>query len=175
VLVGEDGGRKIAGFDLGNSPAEVERADLAGRDVVLRSTSGVQAVVRAAHADAVCLASLVTASASARWLAAGGVVTLLAAGSPGEDDAAEDEACADLVEDLLRGRPADPAAAVRRVRASRAGLRARDPAVDWITPEDLERAVAVDRFGFCLPVRREDGLLVARPEEPDAGPGGAGP
>jgi hypothetical protein len=24
-------------------------------------------------------------------------------------------------------------------------------------------------------VRREDGLLVARPEEPDAGPGGAGP
>jgi 2-phosphosulfolactate phosphatase len=163
-LCGELNGRKIEGFDHGNSPEELEQADLAGRTLILRSTSGTQGVVRSVQAQAIVLGSLVVASATARWLTRKAEhVTLLACGSPGEDDADEDEACADLLESCLRGERIDPLAAVERVHQSPAGRRALDPAVDWISAHDLELACEVDRFDFCLPLVREEGLWVARP------------
>ena len=53
---------------------------------------------------------------------------------PADDDGAEDDACADILEDLLRGRAVDRAAVVDRVLASTAARQALDPAIDWITP-----------------------------------------
>ncbi len=164
VLVGEDRGRKIDGFDHGNSPAEMEGADLAGRTVILRSSSGTQGVVRARSADAVLLGSLVTASATVRYLREKArEVTFLAMGSPYSGEGSEDDACAELMAALLRGESADTARTIRAVRSSEAGRQALDPAVEWTSPEDLDRACALDRFDFALPVELEDGLLVARP------------
>ena len=34
---------------------------------------------------------------------------------------------------------------------------------DWFPRRDAELALEVDRFGFALPVHRENGLLIARP------------
>lgn len=164
VLVGEDRGRKIAGFDHGNSPAEIERADLRGATVVLRSSSGTQGVVAATHATQVLLGSLVTASATARFLRAHATeVTLVPMGSPFGGDGAEDDACADHLAALVAGADPDVEATLARVRASDAAREALDPAVDWTSADDLARACRVDAFDFALPVAREDGRLVARP------------
>src|SRR5262249_12303089 len=65
VLVGEVGGRPIPGFDHGNSPERMQALDLAGRTVLLRSSSGVQGVFAArASARRVLLGSFVTAAAT---------------------------------------------------------------------------------------------------------------
>lgn len=163
VLVGESAGRKIEGFDHGNSPAEIADADLTGRTVILRSSSGTQGVVQARAADAICLGSLVTAAATVRYLRAHArEVTLLAMGSPYSGEGAEDDACAEHMSALLRGGRVDVARTLRLVRESEAGRQALDPAVDWTSTADLERATAIDRFDFALPVVREDGLFVAR-------------
>lgn len=163
VLVGEHEGRKIAGFDHGNSPAEIARTDLRGRVVVLRSSSGTQGVVGATRADAIVVASLVVAAATARWLATRARdVTLLAMGTPFGGDGLEDDACADHLEALLAGRAPDAARTRELVLASDAAKLALDPAVDWISPADLACALDVDRFDFALIVEREDGLWVAR-------------
>jgi 2-phosphosulfolactate phosphatase len=164
VLAGEVGGRPIPGFDHGNSPERMAALDLDGRTLVLRSSSGVRGALAAAHTcTELWLASLVTASATARAVrAAGGEVTLLAMGSPAGPDGPEDDACADLLEALLREQPCEHGRIVRMVSESPAAQQALDPAIDWITPGDLECALAIDRFGFAIRARVELGRVVAR-------------
>ncbi len=169
VLVGEVGGKPITGFDHGNSPARMRELDLSGTTVILRSSSGTQGVIRARQADSIWLGSLVVASATARALARSAeTITLLAMGSPydGDDESsgAEDDACADHIEALLLGRASDRVSIERRVLASRAARQALDPSIDWITPEDLECALAIDRFDFTMRVHRERGLPIATSE-----------
>ena len=66
LIAGERGGRKIVGFDLGNSPAEIERAALSGKRLVLTTTNGTGAIARSAAADAIFAGALVNATAIAR-------------------------------------------------------------------------------------------------------------
>jgi len=97
VLAGERGGRKVAGFDLGNSPAEF-RGNLRNKIVVLTTSNGTRALRRAqvsSRALAVCLNN---AQAAARRLAQfpGNRVVLLASGESGEP-AEEDTLAAGIV------------------------------------------------------------------------------
>ena len=46
LLGGERGGLQIAGFDLGNSPAEYTHSVVAGRGVVMTTTNGTLAIKR---------------------------------------------------------------------------------------------------------------------------------
>lgn len=169
-LCGEVDGRPIPGFDYGNSPAQVLRANLNGRTLILRSSSGTQGVVQAVKAERLWLGSLPVAGVTAEMLAKKAeLVTLLALGGSkagDELDGPEDDACADLMELLLAGRKPDLAHISDKIRNSPAGKRAQDPAVDWITPEDLECALDYDFFGFAMVVTREKGLCVARAVEP---------
>ena len=166
LLLGEVGGRLIPGFDFANSPHDLRVAGdrLRGRTLVQRTGSGTQGVVSAKQAEAVYLGSLPVASATCRHLQRIGAptVTLLAMGSPSGSDGPEDVACRKYMADVLSDRVTDRAAAVRQVRESKGGRWALDPAVDWISPGDLDCATSVDVFDFAMPVTREDGLLVAR-------------
>ncbi len=168
LLVGEVGGRPIPGFDLGNSPAALETADLRGRRVVLRSSSGVQGALAAVSAEAILLGSLVTATATARRILdeAAREVTLLAMGAPGRADGYEDVACASYLAALLRNERRDDAETVRAVRESPAGRYALDPAIDWISPDDLRCATAIDRFDFAVLAERRGAHLLARATAP---------
>ena len=52
VLCGESGGVRLPDFDFGNSPTELARADLAGRDVVFCTSNGTRALLAVAGARA---------------------------------------------------------------------------------------------------------------------------
>jgi 2-phosphosulfolactate phosphatase len=108
LLAGERGGDPIEGFDLGNSPLECTPERVGGRTLILTTTNGTRAMLKAAEAAAAAVAALTNASAAARWAAASGRdVTVLCAGEQGSFSL-EDAACAGLLVDgLLR---ADPAA-----------------------------------------------------------------
>ena len=163
VLVGEEEGRPVPGFDFGNSPPTLLAAELAGRRLVLRSTAGTQGVVAGVNARTIVLGSLVVARATARLVRAlDADATLLAMGSPKGGRGDEDEVCAELLEARLAGRELDLDEVRRRVRESRAGQKALDPEVEWISAGDLEIAQQVDRFDFAMRVERLGGRLVAR-------------
>lgn len=155
-LTGEIGGRPIPGFDAGNSPSLIETLDLTGRRVIQRSSSGTQGVVAAARAERIFLGSFVTASATCAAAAGASLVTLVAMGDGGLSPCPEDELCAAYLEIVLGGRRIDTAPMLRQLRWEREWP-------DWFPRRDAELACEVDRFDFALPVRREDGLLVARP------------
>jgi 2-phosphosulfolactate phosphatase len=63
LLGGERGGLPLAGFDLGNSPREYTAPVCGGTTVVLTTTNGTQALLRAAEAERALVAGFVNYSA----------------------------------------------------------------------------------------------------------------
>src|SRR5262249_5465246 len=62
ILAGERQGRPLPGFDLGNSPGEFTAKVCKGCTVVLTTTNGTRALLRAAEADRVLTAAFVNYS-----------------------------------------------------------------------------------------------------------------
>ncbi len=165
LAMGEVDGQPIDGFDLSNSPTALEGRDLTGCRIVHRTTAGTQGVVRSTRAQQRFVASFVCAQATADAVAARApdLVTFVVTGAHSGRDGDEDRACADYLAALLTGGTPDPDEHLSRVAASDAGRlfgRADHP---WLPAEDLRAAMAIDRFGFCLPVADEDGRHVVRP------------
>ena len=73
LAMGEEHGRRPAGYDFANSPADLAEADVAGRTIVQRTSAGTQGVVAALAAERLWCAALVTASATARAVRAAGL------------------------------------------------------------------------------------------------------
>lgn len=150
VLCGEDGGRKPEDFDLGNSPVEAAAyPNLAGRTVVMRTSSGTRTVVRALRsgAEPVYAASLVVAGSTAAAVRDLARVTIIASGLAGISIADEDEETAGLISDRILGRADDPLR-IDRIRKGEGTARLRSSS--WINPVDLTHCLDVDRFRFAL-------------------------
>ena len=155
------GGAPAEGFDLGNSPSELDRLPLLGRTLILYTAGGVRGIAACAHATTVLAAGLVNARATARHLLAldPPAVTLVTTGAWTDRDGDEDTACADRIEAFLRGDepPADLHAA--RVRRSDFGRRF-DAGSDPNLPRaDLDCCAAVDIFDFAMPIKHSGGRL----------------
>ena len=162
LVMGEVHGRRVEGFDFGNSTSAIARADLAGRRLIQRTSAGTQGVVAAGGADAILLGSFVCAGALVRHIAAAApnLVSLVAMGMRGERPAAEDEACAELLAARLEGRPLDERALLHDLARSDAGARFEEDSEDF-PRSDVDHCLALDAFGFVMRVATRDGLLVA--------------
>lgn len=84
VLGGERHGKRIDGFDFGNSPLEYTREKLAGKTLVFTTTNGTRAMLAARQASAIYVASFVNFSAICRELSAHDEVHILCAGTDGD-------------------------------------------------------------------------------------------
>ncbi len=91
LLGGERGGRKIEGFDLGNSPLEYLERDLAGRTLLFTSTNGSRAA-RAAPRNDCLFGAFVNGAALVRSLVDARSVQLICGGDEGRFSI-EDAAC----------------------------------------------------------------------------------
>ncbi len=164
LLIGEVGGRLIPGFDINNSPTRMAAADVRGRRLIQRTGAGTQGVVAAANADAIVLASLVVARATAEYIRrqAPTVVSIVAMAGDVSHAPMEDDICGDYLAGLLRGETTDTSGIGDAVLATPHAQLFLDPADPDFIPSDLDYVLAVDRFDFAMPVRREGDLLVAR-------------
>lgn len=126
IRAGEEDGLAPSGFNFGNSPVELARAPLAGRQVIFVTTNGTAAIRAVRDAGAVLVGALRNGAAACReaWetvTARGGDLTIVCAGREqafGIDDAY----CAGyLVHGLLqRGSPEMTDAATAALRLYRA-------------------------------------------------------
>ena len=103
LLVGELGGNMCDGFDLTNSPAQIEQRTDTRRPMVLVSSSGTQLILNASEtAAAVYLACLRNYSAVAQCLARRHAkVAILGAGTRGQFRREDQIGCASVGEALL--------------------------------------------------------------------------
>lgn len=158
LLMGEEGGIKVTGFDAGNSPSQLDGIEFAGRTVVQRTSAGTQGIVRSVRADRMLAASFVCAAATARAIRrlADDRVTFVITGLDDGRDGEEDLACADYLAALLRGEEPDPAPFLDRVPASTAAGHFTDGDRPDFPVADLDLATDLDRFDFALHVTRSD-------------------
>jgi 2-phosphosulfolactate phosphatase len=85
ILGGERGGAKLAGFDKGNSPREYTRSACQGATLVMTTSNGTRALLRAAEAERVLVAAFVNYSAVCQELGSDGPpVHIVCAGGDGE-------------------------------------------------------------------------------------------
>ena len=160
LLAGEVDGLPIQGFDMSNSPAEALTAEVSGRVVIQRTTSGTRAVALAAtSATKVLCASLVCAQATADVLGRSDPVTYVVSGRSEQrratDDGDDDLAVAEYIDDA-RFAASDAREAVRRVTESKAADTLRRSGI----PEaDIDAAVQVDAFPAVLSVVNHNELL----------------
>jgi 2-phosphosulfolactate phosphatase len=153
-------GRPKEGFDLFNSPVQLQALDVRGRRIVQRTTNGTQGVVAARHADLLLCASFVVAAATARRLraAAPAQITFVVTGGD------EDLACAEHIAALVAGDRPPPDALERARRSPVAGDLRSGPSRGYagVDPGDVEACLELDRIDRVLEVRNEDGRLVLR-------------
>jgi 2-phosphosulfolactate phosphatase len=84
LLGGERGGLKVSGFDLGNSPVEYDSGKVRGKRIVMSTTNGTRAMIRARGARRVLIAALINSTAAAQMLACeSGPVHFVCAGTDG--------------------------------------------------------------------------------------------
>jgi 2-phosphosulfolactate phosphatase len=140
----------VAGISISNSPTQIVEADVHGHSLVQRTSAGTQAIRAVAQAEAMYAASLVVARATAQacLLRRPETVTLVASG-----DFPEDHACARYIEGLMQGEDEDVS-----LEALISSERYQDFARgDWpgFPKNDLDLALATDRFDFAMPATRD--------------------
>jgi 2-phosphosulfolactate phosphatase len=160
LIMGEDEGKQIPGFDYGNSPSALIGLNLNGRTLIQRTTAGTQGVVNSTSADQILCSSFVVAGATAKAIHSlkpeqvTFVNTGVRPGAPGYG--AEDVACSDYLTALLTEPAPDPAPYLRRVIQSKtSGWLAKETAASL--SQDLQCAIDLDHFPFALLVHKQNG------------------
>ena len=170
VLLGERGGAKVEGCDLGNSPWDAMNYDFRGKTMIHSTSAGTQGIVNAARASAtqIITGSLVNAKAICDYIRAQNpeTVSLVAMGKAGVTSVPEDLLAADYMRALLEDdRSYDIDGRIEFLK-DHGGEQFFDPALAHIFPrEDYPLCVALNRFGFVLRVEKEGDMLVIRREE----------
>lgn len=158
------GGDPAPGFDFGNSPSQLMKADLAGKNIVLSTAAGVCGLQRFRRARQLYASSLVCARATAEAIRTVGAeeVCFVITGEWVDRDGDEDIACADYIELLLRGESAEPADFAQRVRNSDFGQRFTAGTWPNLPLADLELAAQPDLFKFAMQVSHQGENLLIR-------------
>lgn len=173
VLGGERKGLRIPGFELDNSPLAYTQEAVGDKTVIITTTNGTEAMVRAERAGELVCAAFVNAAAVCDWLAAQpGPLAIVCAGTEGRPTR-EDELCAGLLISRLYERGCrmnlSPCAAAaleewRGVTSLALALRECEHA-RYLTEigfgADVEYAAQLDALAV-VPQRRDGALVKAR-------------
>lgn len=152
VRIGERNGKKLPGFDFGNSPSELEQISLEDCLVLQTTHAGTQGMVNARNASEVLTGSLVNAKATAEYIKSQQPeeVSLVRMGLGAKTSTDEDDICADYLESLLLGKAFDESKIRDKLKASPCSDRFFDPNIPSSPEPDFEHCTDVDRFDFVL-------------------------
>ncbi len=166
MCMGEVDGVRPDGFDLGNSPFELQTADVEGKTLIQSTRAGTLGLTQVRDSERLYAASFAVAGATAKAVMQGvsDTVTIVAMGDGGRVRTDEDEQCALYLKNVIEGRPPDPDSVRALVLAGEQSQKYGDPKLPHFHPMDRQIALDIDSAPFAIGVRREEGLLVARPE-----------
>jgi 2-phosphosulfolactate phosphatase len=97
LLCGERDGKKVSGFDLGNSPLEYTREAVAGKTLVFASTNGTKLMSRGIKAEEQLVCSFVNVGQVVARLGSQGVQPVILCSGTSGKFSMEDSVCAGMV------------------------------------------------------------------------------
>ena len=152
LLCGERGCRPIDGFDLGNSPRDYSPDTVGGRELILTTTNGTQAIAAASPARRLLAVAFLNAAATTRSIRDATETHIICAGTNGSVTA-EDVLLAGMLVDRLEHQ-----AAARNVSLRLAGDEAAIARDHW-------RCTVAETLGFSADGDRDArGLASVRPD-----------
>ena len=162
VLLGERRGKKVDGFDFGNSPTEIESVDFSGKTIVHTTTNGTAGVVAAGRAEEVVTGSFANASAVCRYIRyrKPAEVSLVAMGVFNRERREEDELCSDAIAGLLNGISPDMQTIRRQLRHCKGARKFFIPKKYWAPERDFELCLTANKFDFVMRAQRKAADLV---------------
>ncbi|MDJ0622604.1 MAG: 2-phosphosulfolactate phosphatase [Desulfocapsaceae bacterium] len=152
ILIGERYGKKLPGFDFGNSPTEIKEVDLTGKTVVQTTHAGTQGVANAHQAEEILTGAFVNAKATADYIRKQSpkLVTLVRMGLNGKIPSDEDTLCAEYLESLLLGLDFNLQSVEPKLRQSAFSERFFDPTKPWNPPSDFDLCLAVNTYPYAI-------------------------
>jgi 2-phosphosulfolactate phosphatase len=160
VLVGERDEKKIEGFDFGNSPTEIIKADLNGKTVIQTTTAGTQGLINATEAEIILTGSLVNAGAIVKYIKFLNPeqVSLVAMGYRATISADEDLLCAQWISGELRNDNSVSQEKIAGLRTTSGNRFFIPENIDFSPPTDFFLCTMLSRFDFVLKAtKRSDG------------------
>lgn len=161
ILVGERHEQKPEGFDFGNSPSQLLKGELAGKQMVHTTSSGTQGIVNATKANEIITGSFVNAGAIINYIAKKqpDKLSLVCMGYACQYPTDEDTFLAEYIKAKLEGTFVDFSAMVEKLKTG-AGARFFIPEKQsWAPSEDFDLCLHLNRFNFVLKVEREKDLF----------------
>ncbi len=166
VLIGERHGRKLEGFDFGNSPSVIDPEAVRNKRVIHTTSAGTQGVTNASRAEEILTGSFVNARAVAEYIRKRKPekVSLVCMGNEGAETAEEDELCAVYLKALLTGEEITDIDERLRMLRSGGGRRFFKKDLQDVFPEkDFWMCIDRDRFDFVIRVGKDsEGLISER-------------
>jgi 2-phosphosulfolactate phosphatase len=101
LLAGERGGRRLPGFDLGNSPCDLSREAVENRDIVLTTSNGTKTLRAVGEGRVVAIGAFLNRAAVGDWLSRRGEDALLVCSGYEGVFSLEDAVCAGAIADRV--------------------------------------------------------------------------
>lgn len=165
IFIGERDGKKVEGFDYGNSPAEILKHDFTNKTVVHTTSAGTQGLQACSNATKVITGSLRNASAIAKYIQTTNQqeVSIVAMGWSGQRKTEEDELCLEYIVSILKGNPISDIQERANALKYSEGKKFFDPSQQEKFPQDdFFVCVDVDVDDFVIVVEEIDGMMQAR-------------
>ena len=166
VLIGERGGRKLDGFDFGNSPSTVDPDVIRGKRIIHTTSAGTQGVTGAVHAEEILTGSFLNAKAVVAFIRQRNPekVSLVCMGKAGLKPTEEDELCGLYLKSLLTGEAMPDIDERLQALRTGGGRHFFDPDNQAVFPEkDFWMCIDRDRFDFVIRIGQDaDGLITEK-------------
>lgn len=160
ILVGEEKGYKIPEFDYGNSPSELEHADLKSKIIIHRSSTGTQGILIARKADQIIFGSFPILSVITNYIKNENIKKLSLVAMDGIGS--EDEMFADFVIAKLNGNINDINLVKKLLLKHKGTERFLDPKQPEFPKEDFDLCLKLDLFNFVPLVLEEQGRKIIK-------------
>ena len=163
ILIGERKGLKIEDFDFNNSPYFISQNNFSDRKIILSTSAGTKGIIAAKKAEEIITGSFVNIKAAAEYIKRKNpeLVSLVAMGNNGVEDAAEDNLYAEELKKILTGK-SDESLNEAEIRK-----RLRTPAGDRFFREESQSEMPKEDFDYSLKINKFDFVIKAEKKEED--------
>ncbi len=166
VLMGERKGKKLPGFDYGNSPTDIQTVDFSGKTVIQTTSAGTQGFANATDADELITGSFVNAEAIVSYIKKKSPekVSLVCMGTWAVRLADEDTLCAEYIAGRLNNQKLDKKDIYTQLKDSKTARIFFDPTVKWAPEKDFDLCLNIGLCDFVLKAEKvENDLLALKP------------
>ena len=166
ILIGERHGKRLEGFDYGNSPTELATADVSGRALIHTTHAGTNGLCTVAEnglpTEAIFASAFVNADATVTAIRQSGAtkVSIVPLGWAGETPTMEDSLCAHYLAAHLTSPDEAPHWSAddlaQRLRNADSSKRFFDPDQPWAPESDFDRCCEINRSSHALRLEEKD-------------------